>query len=102
MAGKTALVDQTGRFTLTEKVNMRIFALALLLTGCGEEVLVVDQPDLELVETAVEEVQQTETETLQKGTLPPGFNQRGCQYDSPACGQPTPGSQSEVAVNPTR
>ena len=34
------------------------------------------------------------------GSLPLAFNERGCQWDSPACGQPTPGSQVQAATDP--
>ncbi len=29
------------------------------------------------------------------GKLPPGFDARGCQWDNPACGQPTPGGHHD-------
>lgn len=43
-------------------------------------------------------------ETVQQGnagSLPRGFNQRGCQWDSPACGQPVPGGKAP-ATDPIR
>lgn len=35
--------------------------------------------------------QSDEIQFSNQGYLPPGFNQRHCQWDNPACGQPVPG-----------
>lgn len=78
----------------------RALAFVFLLAACGGEkpVVVTVDDDSELTPEVVEPDQ--EEIPPMGGNLPPGFNARGCQWDNPACGQPTPGGQQ--AINPIR
>jgi len=75
---------------------MKYLILLSMLAGCtgqGETYIDGFMPDLSIQD------QQDLGSTGQsnQGGLPIGFNERGCQYDNPACGQPTPGT---IKLNP--
>ncbi len=78
---------------------MRIAVLALFLTACGDAPALID-----LLPSSTHDAAESPSEPGRGsagGTLPPGFYQRGCQWDNPACG-PTPGTKPEPALDPER
>lgn len=74
---------------------MKLIVL-LFLVSCGDITVGVGGSDM----AGGDLISEPGSNSNPSQPLPPGYNERGCQWDNPGCGNPTPGTRLTPNTTP--